>query len=385
MKILFRLFSLLLLLSVAVPSYLHAVTDSEVKLAEIQQEKQKLGKIRKQLEFKLGTLGEELRKLDKALVAARAARREVDNNIRETDKKITWLRQSKKQLNADIKRMEEQMIQQATAAYQRASREPGWLDVFAGVSVSEIPHRKKMLQFAMLSQEKDRKLWQKKVAELAEVEKEEESKRRELARLQKERARHEQSVALRMDAKRTMAERVRKDVGLNKEREKQLVAQENALKQLIERLSEGLLGSEKLAKPKSVQKQKGRLPWPIRGKVVASFGSRPVPGRPKLTGVQLIPTSKNEKGKVVKAIADGQVRYADWFGGYGLMMIIDHGDGLISVYAHNDALYSQMGDWVEAGDRLAEAGSTGWIEGVRLYFEMRENGKPVNPKKWCRR
>lgn len=385
MKMLFRLFSLLLLLSVAAPSYLHAVTDSEVKLAEIQQEKQKLGKIRKQLEFKLGTLGEELRKLDTALVAARAARREVDNNISETDKKITRLRQSKKQLNADIKRMEEQMIQQATAAYQRASREPGWLDVFAGVSVSEIPHRKKMLQFAMFSQEKDRKRWQKKVAELVAVEKEEESKRRELARLQKERARHEQEVALRMDAKRTMAERVRKDVGLNKEREKQLVAQEKALKRLIERLSEGLLGSEKLAKSKSVQKQKGRLPWPIRGKVVASFGSRPVPGRPKLTGVQLIPTSKNEKGKVVKAIADGQVRYADWFGGYGLMMIVDHGDGLISVYAHNDALYSQMGDWVEAGDRLAEAGSTGWIEGVRLYFEMRENGKPVNPKKWCRR
>jgi len=79
------------------------------------------------------------------------------------------------------------------------------------------------------------------------------------------------------------------------------------------------------------------------------------------------------------------VRYADWFGGYGLMMIVDHGDGLISVYAHNDALYWQMGDWVEAGERIAEAGSTGWIEGVRLYFELREKGKPVNPKKWCRR
>lgn len=376
---------LLLLLCVAAPSYLHAAVNNEGKLAQIQQEKQKLEKIRKQLEFRLGALGQELRKLDKALVSARSARREVDDKIDETDKKITRLRQSKKHLNADINRMEEKMIQQATAAYQRASREPGWLDVFAGVSVSEIPHRKKMLQFAMLSQEKDRKLWQKKVAELVAVEKEEGAKRRELAKLQKERAKHEQEVALRVDAKRTMAERVRKDVGLNKEREKQLVAQEKALKRLIEGLSEGLLGSDKLAKPKSVQKQKGRLPWPIRGKVVASFGSRPVPGRPKLTGVQLIPTSKNEKGKVVKAIAGGQVRYADWFGGYGLMMIVDHGDGLISVYAHNDALYWQMGDWVEAGERLAEAGSTGWIEDVRLYFEMRENGKPVNPKKWCRR
>ena len=385
MNILSSLFSLLLLLSVAAPSYLHAASDSEAELVQVQQEKQKLAKIRKQLEFKLGALGEELRKLDRALVAASAARREVDNNIRETDKKISQLRQSKKQLNSDIKRMEEQMIQQATAAYQRASREPGWLDVFAGVSVSEIPHRKKMLQFAMLSQEKDRLLWQKKVSELAEVEKEEGIKRHELVGLQKQRAKHEHEVALRVDEKRSMAKRVRKDVRLNKEKEKQLIEQEKALKRLIEGLSAGLLGSDKLAKPTSVRKQKGRLPWPIRGKVVASFGSRPVPGRPSLTGVQLIPTSKSEKGKVVKAIAGGQVRYADWFGGYGLMMIVDHGDGLISVYAHNDALYWQMGDWVEAGDRLAEAGSTGWIEDVRLYFELREKGAPVNPKKWCRR
>lgn len=385
MNMLRPLLFFLLPVIVAVPAHLHAAADHEAKLAQIQQEKQKLAKIRKQLEFKLGALGQELRKLDTALVSARASRREVDNNIGETDKKITQLRQSKKQLNADIKRMEEQMIQQATAAYQRASREPGWLDVFAGVSVSEIPHRKKMLQFAMLSQEKDRRLWQKKVAELAAVEKEEELKRQELAKLQKERARHEHEVALRADAKRAMAKRVRKDVGLNKEKEKQLVAQEKALKRLIEGLSAGLLGSDKVAKPTSVRKQKGRLPWPIRGKVVASFGSRPVAGRPKLTGVQMIPRSKNEKGRVVKAIAGGQVRYADWFGGYGLMMIVDHGDGLISVYAHNDALYWQMGDWVEAGDKLAEAGSTGWIEDVRLYFELREKGTPVNPKKWCRR
>jgi septal ring factor EnvC (AmiA/AmiB activator) len=79
------------------------------------------------------------------------------------------------------------------------------------------------------------------------------------------------------------------------------------------------------------------------------------------------------------------VRYSDWFGGYGLMMIVDHGDGLISIYAHNDALYLQMGEWVEEGEVLAEAGSTGWIEDVRLYFEVRDKGKPVNPADWCRK
>jgi len=385
MNILRSLLSLLMLLAIAVPFDLSAAPSREAELAQIQQEKQKLAKIRKQLEFRLGALGQELRKLDGALVSARTARREVDAKIDDTDNRLAQLRQSRKQLNSDIKQMEKQMIQQAIVAYQKANREPGWLDVFAGVSVSEIPHRKKMLQFAMLSQEKERQRWQKKVGELAAVEKEEVIKRKELAELQKERAHHEREVTIRVDKKRSMVNRVRKDVGLNRDKEKQLAEQEKALKRLLEGLSAGLLGSDKAAHPKSVRKQKGRLSWPLRGKVMASFGSRPVPGRPRLTGVQLVPTSKKEKGREVKAIAAGQVRYADWFGGYGLMMIVDHGDGLISVYAHNDALYWQMGDWVEAGERVAVAGSTGWIEDVRLYFELRDKGKPVNPKKWCRR
>jgi len=259
------------------------------------------------------------------------------------------------------------------------------MDAFAGVAVTEIPHRKQMLQFAMRSQEKERLQWQAKVAELAEVEKQEIANREALVQLRKEREQREIEVAGRVAEKQAMADKVKHDVNLNRQREKQLAAQEKALKRLIEGLSVGLLGSDKAARHLSVRKRKGRLPWPLKGKVVATFGSTPVAGQPKLTGVQLAPASKSGKARQVKAIADGQVRYADWFGGYGLMMIVDHGDGLISVYAHNDALYWQMGDWVEAGQVLADAGSTGWIEGVLLYFELRDQGKPVNPKRWCRK
>ncbi|MDX8404348.1 MAG: peptidoglycan DD-metalloendopeptidase family protein [Mariprofundaceae bacterium] len=367
------------------PLDVQAARNTEAELEQVRQEKQKLVKIRKQLESKLGVLGKELRKLDRALVEARTARREVDARIAETDENISQLRQTKKQLKSGIIYLEEQMIKQSIAAYQKASRQPGWLDIFSGVSLSEIPHRKKMLQFAMLSQEKERLDWQKKIARLAKVEKLEISKRDELVTLKKEKKRHERKVAVRVDEKRSMTRRVRRDVGLKKEREKQLVEQEKALQRLLQGLTVGLMGSDKAAKPTSVRKQKGKLPWPLKGKIVANYGSRPVVGRPRLTGVQLSPRSKKGKGRQVKAIASGQVRYADWFGGYGLMMIIDHGDGLISVYAHNDALYWQMGDWIEADELLAEAGSTGWIEGIRLYFELRDRGKAVNPKQWCRR
>jgi septal ring factor EnvC (AmiA/AmiB activator) len=56
----------------------------------------------------------------------------------------------------------------------------------------------------------------------------------------------------------------------------------------------------------------------------------------------------------------------------------------MSIYAHNDVLYKHLGDWVEPGDVLAEAGSTGWTDKVRLYFELRDRGRPVNPARWCR-
>jgi len=380
-----RLISILCLALLLPMSADAARSSNEAELAKIQQEKKRLLKVRKRLESRLGALGRELHTLDLALVEARKSRREVESKITATDKKLAQLRSSKRTLRSDIRQLEGQMIKQANAAYQQTSREPGWMDIFAGVEVSEIPHRKKMLQFAMLAQEKERLTWQAKVVELAKVEKLELIKRDELAALKKERVKREAEVAKRVSEKRQMTSRVRKDVRLSKEREKQLEAQEKALQRLIAGMGEDLLGSDRASRPEPVRKKRGKLAWPLKGKVVASFGSRPVPGRPRLTGVQLMPKSKSGKGKEVKAIAGGQVRYADWFGGYGLMMIVDHGDGLISVYAHNDALYWQMGDWVEAGEVLAQAGSTGWIEDVRLYFEMRDQGKPTNPKKWCRR
>ncbi|MDT8375430.1 MAG: peptidoglycan DD-metalloendopeptidase family protein [Mariprofundaceae bacterium] len=380
-----RLFLLALLIGLVTVSEADAGQNARTELEQIKKERQSLVQIRQQLESKLGLLGKELRQLDGALVTARSAYREVSGKITEVDRKLLELHRKKVALKADIKRQEAKMLKQSVAAYQRVNRQPGWLDAFAGVSASEIPHRKMMLQFALHSQERERQAWQSKIVKLAAVEKMEVVKRDELAVLQQERAKRQSQVASRVAEKHKMAERVRRDVGLNKQREAQLIAQEKALQRLIAGLGEGLLSSDRAADSLPVRKLKGKLPWPLKGKIVARFNSLPVVGRPRLTGVQMAPRSHAGKGRQVKAIGSGQVRYSDWFGGYGLMMIVDHGDGLISVYAHNDALYLQMGEWVEEGEALAEAGSTGWIEDVRLYFEVRDKGKPVNPADWCRK
>ncbi|KAB8182140.1 peptidoglycan DD-metalloendopeptidase family protein, partial [Lysobacter maris] len=90
-------------------------------------------------------------------------------------------------------------------------------------------------------------------------------------------------------------------------------------------------------------------------------------------------------GTAVKAVADGQVVYAEWMTGYGLLLIIDHGNGYMSLYAHNDALLKDAGDSVKRGDAVASVGSSGGHGRPALYFELRRNGQPVNPNVWLRR
>jgi len=90
-------------------------------------------------------------------------------------------------------------------------------------------------------------------------------------------------------------------------------------------------------------------------------------------------------GATVKAVANGKVVFADWMNGYGLILIIDHGNGYMSLYARNEALLRDAGDDVRRGDAVASVGSSGGAGPPALYFELRRNGDPVNPNTWLQK
>ena len=90
-------------------------------------------------------------------------------------------------------------------------------------------------------------------------------------------------------------------------------------------------------------------------------------------------------GSPVRAVADGQVVYAEWMTGYGLLLIVDHGNGYMSLYAHNDALLKDAGDTVKRGDAVGSVGNSGGQGRPALYFELRRNGQPVNPNIWLQK
>ncbi|UHQ21075.1 peptidoglycan DD-metalloendopeptidase family protein [Lysobacter sp. KIS68-7] len=126
--------------------------------------------------------------------------------------------------------------------------------------------------------------------------------------------------------------------------------------------------------------QVGGLGWPVSGSLVAAYGGTLPDGR-RSEGVLIAAAP----GTTVKAVADGRVVFADWMNGYGLILIVDHGNGYMSLYAHNDALLRDAGDTVKRGDPLASVGNSGGQGRSALYFELRRNGQPVDPDAWLKR
>lgn len=127
--------------------------------------------------------------------------------------------------------------------------------------------------------------------------------------------------------------------------------------------------------------RKGKLPWPAQGRIISRFGSSRAGGQMQWSGVLIGANA----GQPVIAVHHGRVVFADYFRGHGLLVIIDHGEGYLSLYAHNQSLFKATGDWVQAGDAIASVGSSGGQEQPGLYFEIRHQGKPTDPGPWLAR
>jgi len=142
-----------------------------------------------------------------------------------------------------------------------------------------------------------------------------------------------------------------------------------------------LAPSEEHRTVKPFQAFKGLLKMPVKGRIVSLFGKFKNTRYDVLnfrSGIEI----QTERGEPITAVYSGKILYADWFKGYGNMLIIDHGDNYYTVYAHIEEAFKSTGDAVEAGEVIATVGDTGSITGPKLYFEVRHHGKPLDPMQW---
>jgi len=161
---------------------------------------------------------------------------------------------------------------------------------------------------------------------------------------------------------------------------KRLRADAGRLSDLVDRLQSSLADiPEGTDADKPFTSLKGDLAWPLDGPVLASYGS------PRSAGMEWSGLLIGAKpGAPVHAVSHGRVVFSDWLRGLGLLIIIDHGNGYMTLYGHNQSLYKEAGDWVSAGDVIATVGSSGGHQRSALYFEVRVHGKPVNPTAWLK-
>lgn len=160
----------------------------------------------------------------------------------------------------------------------------------------------------------------------------------------------------------------------------QLVAQEKDLTRLIDELT-SILSDYPISSEDPFSAHKGRLTWPVAGTLVHDFGQPRVNDQLKWNGVVLAAP----RGREVRAVYHGRVVFSDWLAGLGLLVIVEHGEGYMTLYGYNESTMKNPGDWVAPGDVIATVGESGGQSRAALYFEIRRGTEPLNPRQWVTR
>lgn len=181
-------------------------------------------------------------------------------------------------------------------------------------------------------------------------------------------------------SRRALLASLRKKIANEGQEVERLAAQEQDLTRLISELT-SILSDYPISSEQPFTSHKGRLTWPIVGTLLHDFGQPRVRGKLKWNGVVMAAP----RGQEVRAVYHGRIAFADWLAGMGLLVIVDHGEGYMTLYGYNETVLKNAGDWVAPGDVIATVGDSGGQQQTGLYFELRRGTRPVDPRQWVTR
>lgn len=320
-----------------------------------------------------------LRALEGQVADAARALRGTENELSKTRESIVELKAEKAGLEADRETQKAALATQLRQAYAS-----GRQDVIKLILNQEDPNelgrllayygylsRARSLDISQLTSTLDQlvrveKTLFEEVQELDALKIRQEQEQADLARLEQERS--QQLAAMK--------------TSLNSQ-DKRLARLENdakALEGVLQALRAELARISQAASLKGLSGLEHRLSWPVEGTIGTRFGAVSPQGL-RSTAVEF----RAPEGREVRAVHSGRVVFSDWLRGYGLVLIVDHGDGWMSLYGHAQSLLKNSGDWVEPGEAVATTGVSGGQEMAGLYFEIRHQGMPVDPALYCRK
>jgi len=182
------------------------------------------------------------------------------------------------------------------------------------------------------------------------------------------------------ESRTALLARLRQKIADEGQEVERLAQQEKDLSRLIAELTT-ILSDYPISSEEPFSSHKGKLTWPVAGTLLHDFGQPRAGGQIKWNGVVL----GAQRGREVRAVYHGRIAFADWLAGLGLLVIVDHGEGYMSLYGYNETVLKKAGDWVAPGDVIATVGDSGGQAQVGLYFELRRGTRPVNPQQWVTR
>jgi len=341
------------------------------------------------LRGRIEALSKDLEKKEGAQREARDALRQSERSISAANRSLTKLAAEARQVRAAAGRVAERhralgvQVAQREAAIARmlvARAAAGFPDVvivtLSGNDPTDVGRALHYL--GHISRAAGRLLAEQRAA-LAELERLGEEAKSRAARLraieQASRADRDKVLSERRERRRVL-ERVAADIRKNRREIRVLRADEARLARLVEAIGR----TELTSATESFSTLRGKLRLPVRGELTGRFGAPRGAAGTEAKGLFI----RAPEGQPVRAIAGGQVVYADWMRGFGNLLIVDHGESYLSIYANNESLLKELGDAVAPGEPIATTGSSGGNEETGLYFEMRHLGRAFDPLRWVK-
>ncbi len=376
--------ALLLSLLLGLVSPLQAASEMQSRHAELERLRQRIAKLQSELDVDRGrydSLIKELRRVERRIGRIGRSITRLKGQLREQEKKLSALQQRRGRLQNSIAEQRRYLAGQIRAAYAMGRQE-----YFKILLNQEAPSAvgRTLTYYDYLNKARSERIknLNSTIDELEQVRRELNSESERLRQLREQREQEKQKIEASRKERKGVVASLQKEIRSKDQQLNGLMADEQELKSLLQALTEAL--EDIPAEPgdhKPFAKLKGKLKWPTRGSRLIGYGAPRNIGKLRWQGVVIA----GKEGQEVHAVSHGRVAFADWLRGYGLLLIIDHGDGYMSLYGHNHSLYREVGDWVEKGDSIAAVGNSGGIDRNALYFEIRKDGKPTDPVRWCRR
>jgi len=348
---------------------------NKAKLSDIQQAIAKQQSNIFSTNKKRASIEKQLKEDDMAIAKVARSMNSLENNLKSTKKVIIQLATQKQQLTQEKKRQEKLLAQQLRSAY--TSGQHDYLKLLLNQDQSEkIQRTISYYQYVNKARISEIDKFQATLTQLLQVSSQHQQEIGRLNTLKIEQITQDKQLKkIKLTRNKTLIKLSKKLLSSQQQLVK-LKAEENNLNQALQKLAVLIQTEIDLT---GLSKLKQKLSWPVKGQMHHRFGSNKQ-GYLKWKGVLL----GAPVGEQVQTIHNGTVLFSDWLKGYGLLTVVDHGNGYMSLYAHNQTLLKSVGERVETGEPIALVGQSGGQERPGLYFEIRHQGKVVNPKLWCK-